>query len=255
MPEPTQQPVQDDTPRGGRAGLSVGVIRAGRTAYRDACELQRAHHAEVLAGREAGSDEVGRVILTEHDPVITVTRRPGAAGHVLFSEAALGARGVALAETDRGGDVTYHGPGQLVCYPIVDLNRLGLRLHEYMRCLEESVIRTLGRFGIAGERDAGATGVWVADPTGTGAASKVSAMGVRIRRWVTMHGLSLNVDPDMSHFDLIVPCGLAGRGVTSMRQIKNDACPSLDRVAGVLVEELSGVLGVDACWPDGPRPI
>jgi lipoate-protein ligase B len=164
---------------------------------------------------------------------------------VLFSREVLAARGVAVRETDRGGDVTYHGPGQLVCYPIVDLNRLGLRLHEYMRCLEETVIRTLARFGVEGRRDPGATGVWVADPSDPTRMAKVSAMGVRVRRWVTMHGLSLNVDPDMAHFGLIVPCGLAGRPVTSLRQMKGDACPSMDRVAGVLVEELSGVLGVE----------
>jgi len=257
VPEPTQQPVPDDAPEGGAVRrdaaadgrvLRLGVIRAGRSAYPEAYELQQAHHAAVLAGRASGSDEAGRVILTEHDPVITVTRRPGAAGHVLLPEAALAARGVAVCPTDRGGDVTYHGPGQLVCYPIVDLNRLGLRLHEYMRCLEETVIRTLGRFGIAGVRDPSATGVWVADPGAgvPGTTAKVSAMGLRIRRWVTMHGLSLNVDPDMSHFGLIVPCGLAGRPVTSMRALKNDACPSLGRVAEVLVTELAGVLGMEA---------
>lgn len=249
MPEPTPQPAPHPAPFPARGtvagGLRAGLVRAGRTAYEDAHELQGAHHAAVLAGREAGSEEVGRVILTEHDPVITVTRRPGAAGHVLFSREALAARGVAVRETDRGGDVTYHGPGQLVCYPIVDLNRLGLRLHEYMRCLEETVIRTLARFGVEGRRDPGATGVWVADPSDPARTAKVSAMGVRVRRWVTMHGLSLNVDPDMAHFGLIVPCGLAGRPVTSLRQMKGDACPSMDRVAGVLVEELSGVLGVE----------
>lgn len=220
------------------------VIRAGRTAYTAAHELQQHHHAAVLAARETPASalppELGRIILTEHDPVITVTRRPGAADHILFSAQALAARGVAVHETDRGGDVTYHGPGQLVCYPIVDLNRLGLRIHEYMRALETAVIATLAAFGVEAHRDPDATGVWVAPPGAP--AAKICAMGVRVRRWVTMHGLAINIDPDMDHFGLIVPCGLTGRPVTSLRQIKGDACPSLDRVAGVLVRELSRVL-------------
>lgn len=218
------------------------VIRAGRTAYPDAYALQQEHHAAVLAARESTPPlpQLGRIILTEHDPVITVTRRPGAAAHVLFSQDALAARGVALHETDRGGDVTYHGPGQLVCYPIVDLNRLGLRIHEYMRALEDAVIATLGAFDIPARRDPGATGVWVDPPhTPHAAPAKVCALGVRVRRWIAMHGLAINVDPNLDHFALIVPCGLAGRPVTSLRQIKGDACPSLDRVASVLVDELA----------------
>ncbi len=219
------------------------VIRAGRTAYPDACELQQHHHAAVLASRETPSPpEPGRIILTEHEPVITVTRRPGAAAHVLLSAQALAARGIALHETDRGGDVTYHGPGQLVCYPIVDLNRLGLRIHDYMRALEEAVIATLAAFDIEARRDPDATGVWVPRPGEGGRDAKVCAMGVRVRRWVALHGLALNIDPDMDHFNLIVPCGLAGRPVTSLRQIKGDACPSMDRVAEVLVGELSRAL-------------
>jgi lipoyl(octanoyl) transferase len=245
------------------------TVLAGRTRYAEAVAMQREHHEAVLAGRAggpggaggrggregAGAVEVGRIILTEHEPVVTATRRGTAAGHVLFSRDALAARGVELCETDRGGDVTYHGPGQLVCYPIVDLNRLGLNLHGYMRALEEAVIGTLARFGIAGERDPGATGVWVRDPT-TGETAKICAMGVRIRRWVTMHGLAVNVDPEMGHFDLVVPCGLAGRGVTSMRRVlegggNDNACPELARVGGVLIEELNAVLLAGGRQADG----
>lgn len=220
--------------------LFLSEIRAGRTGYREGYGLQVSHLEAVLANRESGSPEVGRIILTEHDPVITVTRRPDAAGHVLFPREMLAARGVALEETDRGGDVTYHGPGQLVCYPVVDLNRLGLRIHEYMRAMEEAVIATLASFGVDSRRDPAATGVWVSRADGPDA--KVCAMGVRVRRWVSMHGLAINIDPDMSHFGLIVPCGLAGRAVTSMKQETGDRCPSMDAVAGVLVERLRGVL-------------
>lgn len=224
-----------------RANHTFSTIHAGLTAYHDGFELQRKHLESVLADREnAGMTDAGRIILTEHLPVITVTRRPDAPGHVLLSESALAGMGVSLAETDRGGDVTYHGPGQLVCYPIIDLNRVKLRIHEYMRTLESAVIATLGRFDIEAYRDEDATGVWVTGSDGVPA--KICAMGVRVRRWVSMHGLAINVDPNMDHFGLIVPCGLAGRPVTSMKEIAGDRCPSLEAVAGVLCEELIDAL-------------
>ncbi|MEM9372676.1 MAG: lipoyl(octanoyl) transferase LipB [Planctomycetota bacterium] len=216
---------------------SFSVIHAGRTAYNDALALQRAQLEQVVAQRDnSESADAGRLILTEHDPVVTVTRRPDAPGNVLVPEPALAAMGVELVETDRGGDVTYHGPGQLVCYPIVDLNRVKLRIHEYIRALEHAVIGTLDHFGIEGHRDESATGVWVHRADGVQA--KVCAVGVRVRRWVAMHGLAINIDPDMDHFGLIVPCGLSGRAVTSLKEIAGDRCPSLDEVAGVLVGEL-----------------
>jgi len=208
--------------------------------------LQRERLERVLQDRaDPGSADAGTIIMTEHDPVITVTRRPDAPGHVLLPEESLAARGIAIAQTDRGGDVTYHGPGQLVCYPIVDLNRIKLRIHGYMRTLESAVIATLARFDIEGFRDEDATGVWVSGAGGEPA--KVCAMGVRVRRWVSMHGLAINVDPDMGHFGLIVPCGLAGRRVTSMKEIAGDRCPSLGAVAGVLAEELASAF-------NAPRP-
>src|SRR5690606_38332454 len=119
---------------------------------------------------------------------------------------------------------------QLVAYPILDLNALGLRIHYYMRFLDTLVIDLLGEFGIAARRDTGATGVWVDQPDGAPAA-KICAMGVRVSRWVSMHGLALNVDPDLGHLGLIVPCGLVGRPVTSMRRELGAACPALQEVA------------------------
>src|SRR5690606_11294576 len=139
------------------------VIDLGRLAYEPAYRLQQDHAEEVLAARAAGAPEVGRVLLVEHDPVITVGRRPGAARHLLATPEMLARHGVALVETARGGDITYHGPGQLVAYPIVDLNRLNLGLHDYMRLLESAVIRTLAAYGVEGRREPGATGVWVGD--------------------------------------------------------------------------------------------
>jgi lipoyl(octanoyl) transferase len=148
-------------------------------------------------------------------------------------------------ETDRGGDITYHGPGQLVAYPILDLNHLNLRLHEYMRLLEGVVIEACATWGVEGHRDEGATGVWVRGEEGQSA--KVCAMGVRVRRWVSMHGLAINVSTDLNHFDLIVACGLAGRSVTSLKALLGEAAPGMDEVKSVLgsvmrarVEALSG---------------
>jgi lipoyl(octanoyl) transferase len=151
--------------------------------------------------------------------VVTVSRRPGAGANVLVGADVLARHGVERHETDRGGDVTYHGPGQLVAYPIVDLDVVGVRIHGWIRLLEQSIIDTLAELGIQAGRDPGATGVWVGRDPGTPdgfGGRKIAAIGVRVSRWVTMHGLALNVDPDLSHFGLIVPCGLAGRPVTSI---------------------------------------
>jgi lipoyl(octanoyl) transferase len=200
--------------------------------YADAYAVQTAHHEEVLAARESGSPDAGRILLVEHPPVITVSRRAGARAHLIASESDLAVAGVMLAETDRGGDITYHGPGQLVVYPILDLNVYHLGLHAYMRLLEQAVIDTLAEFGLAGRRDPGATGVWLT-PT-----AKIAAMGVRIRRWVSMHGLALNVSCDLDHFNLIVPCGLAGRGVTSLVAELGARCPGMDAVKTTICDAL-----------------
>lgn len=243
------------------------VIDLGRLPYADAYALQVAHNEEVLAARASGSPDPGRILLVEHDPpVITISRRPGAAAHLIASPDTLGRAGVTIAQTDRGGDITYHGPGQLVVYPILDLNLYRLRLHDYMRLLEAAVIDTLADFDIRAQRDVCATGVWVpecrhqgieatrhpdrpSDADGSSLSmpqclnpsmpsSKICAMGVRIRRWVSLHGLALNVTTNLDHFDLIVPCGLAGRTVTSMLQILGARCPSMPAVKHALVESL-----------------
>ncbi|MFT3685921.1 MAG: lipoyl(octanoyl) transferase LipB [Phycisphaerales bacterium] len=225
--------------------LPIGVIEVydlERLGYRAAYDVQVEQVERVLAARgdettgRAEGDLAGVVLLVEHHPVITVSNRPSAASNLTATPAMLERAGVAVEATDRGGDITYHGPGQLVVYPILDLNRFHLRLHDYMRLLEETVIRTLGVYGIEGRREAGATGVWVeAKPPGS---SKIAAMGVRVRKWVSMHGLALNVDPDLSHFDLIVPCGLAGRTVTSMRRVLGEASPNFGAVKDALVKQL-----------------
>jgi len=145
------------------------------------------------------------VILLEHHPCFTVGRR-GGIGHILVSNQFLDQEGIRVYETDRGGDITYHGPGQLVCYPILDLNGFGCDVHGYARRMEETLIRTLESFGIAAGRKEGYPGVWAG-------AAKIGAEGIAIRHWVTMHGVSLNVCPDLRHFSFIVPCGISTLGV------------------------------------------
>jgi lipoyl(octanoyl) transferase len=149
----------------------------------------------------------------EHPPVVTMGRN-GQAGNLLLSPALLAARGIEFHETDRGGDVTYHGPGQIVGYPIVDLNQWKRDVHLYVRALEQVLIDAIEECGIATQRITGMTGVWTAAQP----VSKLAAIGVHISRWVTSHGFALNVDPDLSHFSYIVPCGLA-RPVTSLRAL------------------------------------
>lgn len=215
------------------------VIDLGRMAYEVAYRVQCGHVDEVIAARDAGRPIAGRVLLVEHDPVVTISRRPGAAEHLLATERVLADAGVAVARTDRGGDITYHGPGQLVVYPIIDLNRLNLRLHDYMRLLEGAVIDALDTFGVRGHRDPAATGVWVGTDRGD---AKICAMGVRVRRWVTMHGLALNVTTNLDHFGLIVPCGLAGREVTSLRALLGGDCPTIEDVKESVVAALASRL-------------
>ncbi len=190
------------------------------------------------------------LLLVEHDPpVITVSRRPGAREHLLASPAQLELSGVEVAETDRGGDITCHAPGQLVAYPILDLNALGLRSRSYLRFLEQVVIDLLAGWGIDGRRDETATGVWVGDAPG----AKICAIGVRISRWVSMHGFALNVTTDLSLFELIVPCGLTGRTVTSLQRELDPACPSMDEVKARLVARFESALE-SATRARGPAP-
>ncbi len=227
------------------------VVDLGEIDYDEALARQRRAQQAVIEARGSGEGAM-TLFLLEHVPaVITVSRRRGARTHLVAGDEQLRAAGVEVAETDRGGDVTYHGPGQLVAYPILDLNALGLRLHGYMRLLEQIVIDTLAEFGIEGERDPAATGVWVGGSDGATkrrsdeGARKICAMGVRVSRWVSMHGLALNVTTNLEHFDLIVPCGLARRSVTSMQRELSDRCPSMDEVKTTLARQFQTALGLN----------
>jgi lipoate-protein ligase B len=223
--------------------------------YGPALDLQRSVHAGVVEARQRG-DARGPwpLLLVEHaPPVITVSRRAGAREHLLATPETLERLGVQVAETDRGGDITWHGPGQVVAYPIVDLQALGLGIHAYIRALEEAAIRTCARFGVAAHREEGATGVWCGG-AGPGA-RKICAIGVRVSRWVAMHGLALNVRPDLAHFGLIVPCGLHGRAVTSLEREAPAACPDMATARAALAEALDAALAEAAATrPSGPVP-
>lgn len=186
----------------------MAVRRLGLVAYDDA----RAEQERLVELRKKG-EGVDTLLLLEHPPVITLgSRTRGQPSHVVAPLDELAARGVLLTESSRGGDVTFHGPGQLVVYPIFDLKPDRCDVHAYVRDLEEVVIRVAADFGVEAGRVAGLTGVWVGE-------DKLAAIGVRISRWITHHGLALNVGTDLSHFDLIVPCGIVGRGVTSLERI------------------------------------
>ena len=185
---------------------ALDIRRLGLVAYSDALELQRSLVEDRRAGRIGDT-----LLLLEHPHVITLGVR-GGRSHVLASAETLAARGVEIRETGRGGDVTYHGPGQIVGYPIIDLNPDRRDVHRYVRDLEEVLIRTAADFGIAASRVSGLTGVWVGD-------EKLAAIGVRIARWVTSHGFALNVSTNLDYFNLIVPCGIADRGVTSISRL------------------------------------
>lgn len=178
----------------------------GRTRYADTWKLQQ----QVFDLRLAGL--VGDVLLlNEHDHVYTIGKG-GNDDHLLASEDELKAGGVDVFHIDRGGDITYHGPGQIVGYPILDLNTYGTDIHRYLRSLEEVLIKALKDFGITGEREQGMTGVWVKG-------EKIAALGVKVSRWITMHGFALNVNTDLSKFGRIIPCGIFHKGVTSMQRL------------------------------------
>ena len=154
-----------------------------------------------------------QLLLVEHPPVLTLgVRGDGGRSHILATPETLAASGIGVFETGRGGDITYHGPGQIVGYPIVDLKPDRCDVHRYVRDLEEVLIRVATDFGIQAKRVDGLTGVWVGE-------EKLAAIGVRISRWITSHGFAFNVATDLSYFDLIVPCGIADRGVTSLSRL------------------------------------
>ena len=190
----------------------LSIRRLGRVEYADGLEIQKELVEERRTGRIGDT-----LLLLEHPPVITLgVKSRGKPTNIIASPERLAEAGVAVYDTGRGGDVTYHGPGQLVGYPIFDLRPDRCDVHRYVRDLEEALILAVGEFGVTAGRVQGLTGVWVGP---AGREEKLAAIGVRISRWITSHGFALNVAPDLNHFGLIVPCGIADRGITSLEQL------------------------------------
>jgi lipoyl(octanoyl) transferase len=203
------------------------VVRPGRVGYADALATQRATADLVRAGTAPET-----LFLLTHPPVVTMGRR-ATEKNVLLSREELASRGVEVVETDRGGDVTFHGPGQVVGYPILDLRRRGLGPHTYLRFLEGKLIDVLAGYGVEAFRDPDYTGVWTK-------AGKIAAMGIRVSAGVSLHGFALNVNTDLAYFGLIVPCGIQGRPVATMEQVLGrpvDLEDVMDRLAAAFAEE------------------
>ena len=202
----------------------MNILDLGRMSYNSAWDIQKEYHKKVVSGKEPDT-----LIIVEHDPVYTLGKNTND-NHLLQSAS----EEIQVFRIERGGDITFHGPGQIVVYPILDLNRFVKSVSWYMRTLEKIIIDTLSDFEIkAGLKD-GLTGVWVGD-------EKIGAQGVRISRWVTMHGLALNVNTDLRYFDGIIPCGIFDYGVTSMEKLmgrKQDT----NKVKNTIIKYLNNIL-------------
>jgi len=207
----------------------LAVLHMGVTDYRSTWNLQRRLLELRVAGRIPDV-----LMLNEHTPVYTFGKSSDD-NHLLANDSELLANHADVVHVDRGGDITYHGPGQLVGYPILDLNNYYNDVHRYLRDLEEVIVRSLNEFGIAARRDNDFTGVWVGN-------EKIAAIGVKVSHWVTMHGFALNVNTDLSYFDRIIPCGIFHRGVTSMQMLIGKQI-SIDEVSRSIVTRFGDVFG------------
>lgn len=191
----------------------VEFVDFGQRGYRETWDYQEQLLATLIHAKLQGQTVPGQLIFVEHLPVYTIGKS-GNAANMLLNPMQLAEKHVECIKVDRGGDITYHGPGQLVVYPIIDLDRLGIGVKEYVHRLEEAVVRTVADYGISGERLEGATGVWIESHTPR--ARKICAIGVKCSRSITMHGLALNVNTDLTYFNNINPCGFVDKGVTSI---------------------------------------
>lgn len=188
----------------------------GRIDYADALKVQTDAFETLLQAKKEGGSEENKLFFCEHQPVLTIGKS-GKDANLLIPEQLLQQRGVSFYHINRGGDITYHGPGQITGYPVFDLEYWQLGLKQYIHRLEEVIIRFLALYGIRGERLDGATGVWI-DPDVKGRARKICAIGVKSSRFVAMHGFALNINTDLSYFSLINPCGFTDKGVTSLEK-------------------------------------
>ena len=209
---------------------TVEVVNLGLTDYKSTWGLQKKLFDLRVEGKISDI-----LLLNEHRHVYTIGKS-GDDNHLLASEEELRKSGADVYHIDRGGDITYHGPGQLVGYPILDLNNYYLDIHRYLRDLEEVIIRALAEYGINASRDNNFTGVWVEN-------EKIAAIGVKVSRWVTMHGFALNVNTDLSYFERIIPCGIFHKGVTSIERLLDHQVP-LDEVSRLIIKHFGKVFGI-----------
>lgn len=219
----------------------------GHKDYKETWDYQESLFEEIVELKRKNRAENTNVptpnyfLFVEHPHVYTL----GKSGHIenlLIDEAALAKKGASFYKINRGGDITYHGPGQIVGYPIIDLENFFTDIHKYLRLLEEVIIRTLADYGIKGERSEGETGVWL--DVGTPFARKICAMGVRASRWVTMHGFALNVNTDLGYFDNIIPCGIRGKAVTSLNVELSKEKVDTEEVKTLILKHFEEIFGV-----------
>ena len=199
---------------------AYNILDLGTSRYEDAWDLQKQLQSKRISGQI--NDQL---ILVEHPPVYTLGKN-SPKEHLLIKES----ENISIIQTDRGGDITFHGPGQLVGYPILDLNQYKKSVSWYMRELEQLIIDVLKEYDIIAGRKKGLTGTWVRD-------KKIGALGVRISKWVTMHGFSLNIDPDLQYYQGIIPCGISGYGVTSMANLLGENVPSMADIKETIVKQ------------------
>ncbi|MBE6197918.1 MAG: lipoyl(octanoyl) transferase LipB [Alistipes sp.] len=230
--------------------MRVDCKWVGRMPYKECWEYQQSLFNELLAKQGDGSDFAGTIIFVEHPAVYTLGKS-GNINNMLIDEARLKALGAEFYHIDRGGDITFHGEGQVVCYPILDLEKLGIGLRRYVELLEQSVIETVAEYGIDGGRLEGATGVWLCDEMTNSVGEKlqqnwrkICAIGVKASRFVTMHGLALNASTDLKWFTMINPCGFVDKGVTSIsKELGREV--SFDEASKVLCEKLLANFNVE----------
>lgn len=236
--EASKASAREPAQRSAEAMPSKAGTQSGKGLESPTGSVSAAEGVEPSGATGEGSASAGTILLVEHPPVYTLGKS-GHAENLLIGRKALEAMGAQFFHIDRGGDITFHGPGQLVCYPILDLERIGIGLREYIEALEEAVIRTVAEYGIAAGRIAGASGVWI-DP-GKARPRKICAIGVRSSRYVTMHGFALNVTTDLEWFSRINPCGFTDRGVTSIAA-ETGSQPSMQEVKQLVIRELATAL-------------
>ncbi len=227
---------------------SVVIQYLGLIDYMECWALQKKLFDKLITVKTADfvpeyeADAVGQTLLLCEHPHVYTLGKSGKENNLLINSEFMTGIGAEYHRVDRGGDITYHGPGQLVGYPILDLEDLGIGLKDYVHGLEQTIIDTIGRFGIRGERSEGATGVWLA-ADGKRPLRKIAAIGVRSSHFVTMHGFSLNVKPDMKYFSYINPCGFTDRGVTSMEQELAEGV-EMEEVKRLFIAEFEKVFGI-----------